>query len=217
MVGYVSAGTVEYLYSQDGSFYFLELNPRLQVEHPCTEMVADVNLPAAQLQVSLSHACTARKRRCNRIFLNHIQFVWVCDRPIADKIYYASPASLLCVRRAPCTHGNRLQKRKAICSYIVLDSVVGAEIGHVVCSAVFRIVFVYRSVAVKLKGNVAGKDVFSSWLGVNSGSDTQSDIEDITCPLYTSRQQNPSLSVSNMSFISCWGKLKMLTPVRKAC
>ena len=52
MVGYVSAGTVEYLYSQDGSFYFLELNPRLQVEHPCTEMVADVNLPAAQLQVS---------------------------------------------------------------------------------------------------------------------------------------------------------------------
>lgn len=54
MVGYVSAGTVEYLYSQDGSFYFLELNPRLQVEHPCTEMVADVNLPAAQLQVSFS-------------------------------------------------------------------------------------------------------------------------------------------------------------------
>ena len=51
-VGYVSAGTVEYLYSQDGSFYFLELNPRLQVEHPCTEMVADVNLPAAQLQVN---------------------------------------------------------------------------------------------------------------------------------------------------------------------
>lgn len=60
MVGYVSAGTVEYLYSQDGSFYFLELNPRLQVEHPCTEMVADVNLPAAQLQVSLTHACVGR-------------------------------------------------------------------------------------------------------------------------------------------------------------
>ncbi len=52
MVGYVSAGTVEYLFTEDGSFYFLELNPRLQVEHPCTEMIADVNLPAAQLQVS---------------------------------------------------------------------------------------------------------------------------------------------------------------------
>lgn len=53
MVGYVSAGTVEYLYSQDGSFHFLELNPRLQVEHPCTEMIADVNLPAAQLQIAM--------------------------------------------------------------------------------------------------------------------------------------------------------------------
>lgn len=60
MVGYVSAGTVEYLYSQDGSFYFLELNPRLQVEHPCTEMVADVNLPAAQLQVSLAQALVSQ-------------------------------------------------------------------------------------------------------------------------------------------------------------
>ena len=53
MVGYVSAGTVEYLYHDNGQFHFLELNPRLQVEHPCTEMVADVNLPALQLQVCI--------------------------------------------------------------------------------------------------------------------------------------------------------------------
>ncbi|CAG4948776.1 unnamed protein product [Parnassius apollo] len=54
MVGYVSAGTVEYLYEQaTGAYFFLELNPRLQVEHPCTEMVADVNLPAAQLQIAM--------------------------------------------------------------------------------------------------------------------------------------------------------------------
>ncbi|KAI8340678.1 acetyl-CoA carboxylase [Chlamydoabsidia padenii] len=54
LVGYVSAGTVEYLYSHyDEKFYFLELNPRLQVEHPTTEMVSDVNLPAAQLQIAM--------------------------------------------------------------------------------------------------------------------------------------------------------------------
>ncbi|KRZ71508.1 Acetyl-CoA carboxylase, partial [Trichinella papuae] len=54
MVGYISAGTVEYLYLPETQrYYFLELNPRLQVEHPCTEMVANVNLPAAQLQIAM--------------------------------------------------------------------------------------------------------------------------------------------------------------------
>ena len=54
LVGYVSAGTVEYLYSHaDDKFYFLELNPRLQVEHPTTEMVSGINIPAAQLMVAM--------------------------------------------------------------------------------------------------------------------------------------------------------------------
>ncbi|TYJ57681.1 hypothetical protein B9479_001535 [Cryptococcus floricola] len=54
LVGYVSAGTVEYLYShQDDKFYFLELNPRLQVEHPTTEMVSGCNIPAVQLQIAM--------------------------------------------------------------------------------------------------------------------------------------------------------------------
>mmetsp|Transcript_985 Transcript_985/g.1280 ORF Transcript_985/g.1280 Transcript_985/m.1280 type:complete len:2367 (-) Transcript_985:92-7192(-) len=53
-VHYTNAGTVEYLYSEkDAKFYFLELNPRLQVEHPVTEMITKVNLPAAQLQVAM--------------------------------------------------------------------------------------------------------------------------------------------------------------------
>ena len=53
-VQYTNAGTVEYLYNEaDQQFYFLELNPRLQVEHPVTEMITKVNLPAAQLQVAM--------------------------------------------------------------------------------------------------------------------------------------------------------------------
>jgi len=54
LVGYVSTGTIEYLFNpDDGTYYFLELNPRLQVEHPCSEMVTGVNLPAAQLQIAM--------------------------------------------------------------------------------------------------------------------------------------------------------------------
>lgn len=55
-VGYVGAGTVEYLYKgdpSDGEFYFLELNPRLQVEHPVTEWITSVNLPALQLHIGM--------------------------------------------------------------------------------------------------------------------------------------------------------------------
>lgn len=53
-VQYANAGTVEYLYSEsEAKFYFLELNPRLQVEHPVTEMITRVNLPASQLQVAM--------------------------------------------------------------------------------------------------------------------------------------------------------------------
>ncbi|KEH34878.1 acetyl-CoA carboxylase, partial [Medicago truncatula] len=53
-VNYVGAATVEYLYSMEtGEYYFLELNPRLQVEHPVTEWIAEINLPAAQVAVGM--------------------------------------------------------------------------------------------------------------------------------------------------------------------
>ncbi|CAJ1961615.1 unnamed protein product [Cylindrotheca closterium] len=51
-IGYIGAGTVEYLYNAaTDDFFFLELNPRLQVEHPVTEGITNCNLPATQLQV----------------------------------------------------------------------------------------------------------------------------------------------------------------------
>jgi hypothetical protein len=51
---FCNAGTVEYLYNEVSSkFYFLELNPRLQVDHLVTEMIAKVILPAAQFHVAM--------------------------------------------------------------------------------------------------------------------------------------------------------------------
>ncbi|KAA8490458.1 Acetyl-CoA carboxylase 2 [Porphyridium purpureum] len=56
-IGYRGAGTVEYLYNADTQkFFFLELNPRLQVEHPVTEGLTRVNMPATQLQVAMGIA-----------------------------------------------------------------------------------------------------------------------------------------------------------------
>jgi len=51
-VGYVNAGTVEFLFDQDKNFYFIEVNPRIQVEHTVTELVTLRNLVQAQIRVA---------------------------------------------------------------------------------------------------------------------------------------------------------------------
>ena len=60
-VGYISAGTLEFLVDDDGSYYFIEMNPRIQVEHTVTEMITGIDIVQSQILIAQGYSLNSEE------------------------------------------------------------------------------------------------------------------------------------------------------------
>ncbi len=89
-IGYASAGTVEFIADTDGQFYFLEVNTRIQVEHPITEMVTGVDLVQWQLRIAAGEPLTLQQADLSQ-HGHAIEFRIYAEDP---ETFYPSPGPL---------------------------------------------------------------------------------------------------------------------------
>ncbi len=125
--GYSSAGTMEFLLDSDGKFYFMEMNTRIQVEHPVTEMVMDVDLVKDQIRVAAGEKL--RSRRMYKMRGHAIECRINAENP--EKDFMPSPGRIVYFH-APGGPGVRVDTH-AYAQYVIppyYDSLVAKLIAH---------------------------------------------------------------------------------------
>ena len=126
-VGYVGAGTVEFLLGKDGKFWFMEMNTRLQVEHPVTEAITGLDLVEWQLRVAAGEPLPARQEDVS--FAGHAIEVRLCAED-PDQGFLPQAGTLALWQPSPAVRiDHALESGIAIPPFY--DSMIAKLIAHV--------------------------------------------------------------------------------------
>lgn len=126
-VGYTNAGTVEFLMDEDGSFYFIEMNARIQVEHPVTERLTGVDLIKAQIRIAAGETLDAAAGPLN--FIGH---AIECRINAEDPVTFVPSAGRITTFQPPGGTGVRVDSAAYAGAYIppYYDSLIAKLITH---------------------------------------------------------------------------------------